>query len=52
MKQGKRPTRRQKTGIKANGLNIENWLVERDLADKMIIIHRYSGEKRTLRRGA
>ncbi|WP_339309752.1 hypothetical protein NZ043_27395 [Paenibacillus sp. FSL k6-2145] len=52
MKQGKRPTKRQKIEIKANGLNAENWLVERDLPDQMVIVHRFSGKARTIRRGA
>lgn len=52
MKQGKRPTKRQKIEIKANGLNAENWLVERDLPDVMVIINRHSGKFRAIRRGA
>ncbi|MDT3426099.1 hypothetical protein J2Z22_001619 [Paenibacillus forsythiae] len=55
MKQGKRPTRRQKDEIKAAGLNADNWLVERDIKGKtpeLIIIHRVSGNTRNVRRWA
>jgi len=49
MKQGKRPTRSQKEQIKANGLNADNWLVERHTSSEMVIIHRVSGKARTIR---
>lgn len=52
MKQGKRPTRRQKGEIKAAGLVPENWLVERDTQDKLIVINRFSGKARDIRRWA
>jgi len=52
MKSGKRPTRRQKAEIKLAGLNVENWLVERDTTTELVIIHRSSGKPRTLRRSA
>ncbi|MGG1879927.1 hypothetical protein ABDI30_20460 [Paenibacillus cisolokensis] len=52
MKNGKRPTRRQRIEIKNWGLNPENWLVERDTPDVMVLVHRYSGSSRTIRRGA
>ncbi|NJJ37856.1 DUF6906 family protein [Paenibacillus apii] len=52
MKQGKRPTRRQKSEIKAAGLNVENWLVERDTPDSLIVINRHSGKTRKFRRWA
>jgi len=51
MKQGTRPTRRQKIEIKGYGLNAENWLVERDTTAELVIVHRSSGKLRTLRRG-
>ncbi|WP_169810211.1 DUF6906 family protein [Paenibacillus glacialis] len=52
MKSGKRPTRRQKIDIKLAGLIVENWLVERDTTTELVIINRFSGKPRTLRRGA
>jgi hypothetical protein len=33
-------------------LNMENWFVERDMPSMMVIIHRFSGKSRTIRRGA
>jgi len=48
MKHGKRPTRRQKQEIKRNGSNPENWLVERDTNETMVIVHRLSGNKKCL----
>ncbi|QSF42693.1 DUF6906 family protein [Paenibacillus tianjinensis] len=50
MKQGKRPTRRQKEEIKANGLIMDNWFVERDTREELVLINRYSGKPRTIRR--
>ncbi|NUU62668.1 DUF6906 family protein [Paenibacillus agri] len=52
MKQGKRPTRRQKQEIKAAGLVMDNWLVERDTHTQLVLINRYSNKLRTIRRGA
>ncbi|MDH6427234.1 MULTISPECIES: hypothetical protein [unclassified Paenibacillus] len=50
MKQGKRPTRRQKQEIKEAGLIAENWLVERDTYAQLVLINRYSSKLRTIRR--
>ncbi|MEK3868061.1 hypothetical protein MHH60_31885 [Paenibacillus sp. FSL H7-0716] len=50
MKQGKRPTRRQKQEIKEAGLIAENWLVERDTHAQLVLINRYSSKLRTIRR--
>ncbi|MBU5442057.1 hypothetical protein [Paenibacillus sp. MSJ-34] len=52
MKQAKRPTRKQKTVIDGYGLNPNNWFVERDTPQEMVIIHRHTGSIRRLRRGA
>lgn len=43
MKQGTRPTLKQKLAIKAAGWNFDNWLVERDTNKQLRIVHRYSG---------
>ncbi|WP_420819778.1 DUF6906 family protein [Paenibacillus monticola] len=48
MKQGKRPTRRQKSEIKAAGLIPVNWLIE----DKLIVINRLFVKTRDIRRWA
>lgn len=46
MKQGKRPTRRQKLLLKKMGLNYDNWLIVKDTPDFMQIVHRHSGNVR------
>lgn len=48
MKQGKRPTRRQKTLIRSFNLNPANWLVERESPSHMSIVHRTSGNLKSL----
>ncbi len=50
MKHGKRPTVRQKKVMSEWRLNVENWLVERETTDEMIVVHRHSGTKRTIRK--
>lgn len=52
MKHGKRPTRAQKIRIKSLGLNPENWLVIKDCRDYFEVIHRISGNIRTLKKAA
>lgn len=47
MKHGKRPTVRQKRYLKMVGLNPENWLIERDTASEVVVIHRYTGHTRS-----
>ncbi len=50
MKNGKRPTRRQKQMLKELGLNSDNWLIIRDDKFELKIIHKVSGQVRTLQR--
>ena len=51
MKHGKKPTREQKMLMKQWRLNPENWLVERDTPEKMVIVHRHFDNKtRTIRK--
>ncbi|MFP3390639.1 DUF6906 family protein [Brevibacillus sp. SIMBA_040] len=52
MKQGKKPNRRQREELKARNLNPANWFVERDNQTEFVLIHRFSGTKRTIKRGA
>ncbi|MNV42388.1 hypothetical protein D3C71_1340600 [compost metagenome] len=52
MKNGKRPTRRQKNEIKQAGLIPENWLIERDTPSQLVVVNRYSGKTKDLRRWA
>ncbi|WP_186380525.1 DUF6906 family protein [Brevibacillus brevis] len=52
MKQGKRPNRRQVKELEAYRLNPANWLVERDSTTEFVLIHRFSGKTRTIKKGA
>ncbi|WP_437439969.1 DUF6906 family protein [Paenibacillus sophorae] len=53
MKQGKRPTKKQKIMIAAaKGLVLENWLVERETPTQLVLIHRKSGKPKTINKGA
>ena len=47
MKHGKTPTVRQKKLISKMGLNVENWLVERERPE-LVIVHRATGQTRTI----
>lgn len=49
MKHGKKPTLAQKQLIRQWGLNPENWQIERATTEETVIVHRYSGETRTIR---
>lgn len=51
MKQGKKPTRRQKNLIQASGLNPNNWLVIKNLPTVLIINHRHTTTTREIRKG-
>ena len=42
MKNGKKPTVRQRKFIQSKGLNAENWLVVKDTSEEMTIVNRYS----------
>lgn len=43
MKQGKRPTRKQKIAIKKAGKNPDNWLVIKNLQTEIHLVHRNTG---------
>ena len=43
MKNGKRPTRRQKIAIRWAGLNPDNWLVSKVGPDHYLLVHRHTG---------
>ena len=49
MKQGKRPTMAQKIRIKSYKLNPNEWMVSVDCTERFVIVHRVSGEVRTLK---
>ncbi|WCK55400.1 hypothetical protein PP175_05460 [Aneurinibacillus sp. Ricciae_BoGa-3] len=48
MKQGKRPTRKQKEAMLFARLNSDNWLVAKSLPDKLHIVHRESNRERII----
>ncbi|WP_169456455.1 DUF6906 family protein [Paenibacillus pinihumi] len=48
MKNGKRPTRRQKQLIKAAGWNPDNWFVVKHLPREMHLTHRYTGTAKVI----
>ena len=50
MKHGKKPTVAQRKVISAWSLNWENWLVVKDTPEGMVIVHRYSGKVREIRK--
>lgn len=50
MKHGKNPTVKQKKLITKMGLNVENWLVERETSDELVIVHRLSGKTKVIRK--
>ena len=51
MKNGKRPTVKQKIRINGAGLRWENWLVVKDRPEEMLIVHRHSGQERRISKG-
>ena len=50
MKHGTRPTVAQKKLLAARRLNVENWLIERDTPELLVIVHRFSGQTRVIRK--
>lgn len=50
MKHPVKPTRAQKQLMKACGLNAENWHIERDTPTEMVVVHRYTGQTKTIRK--
>lgn len=44
----KLPTKKQKIFMSKKGLNWENWMVERDTPEKMVVVHRHSDREETL----
>lgn len=48
MKNGKRPTRKQKNFISSVRLNPANWLVTKNLPGCLHLAHKFSGKKRVL----
>lgn len=49
--QTKKPTRKQKQLLTRLRLNADNWLVGKETAEGLCIVHRYSGRTRVIPRG-
>ena len=52
MKHLKKPTREQKKLIQKGKLNPADWMVERDTTEEMVLVHRHSGQKKIIQKGA
>ncbi len=50
MKHGTRPTVAQKKLLAGKRLNVENWLIERDTPELLVIVHRFSRQTRVIRK--
>lgn len=48
MKQGKRPTRRQKQAIIFAGLDPRSWVVVKNLEEELHIVHRETGRLKVI----
>jgi hypothetical protein len=48
MKNGKKPTKKQKEAIKKARLNPDNWLVVKNLTNELHIVHRTSGKQKVI----
>ncbi|MDQ0269973.1 DUF6906 family protein [Cytobacillus purgationiresistens] len=51
MKNGKNPTVKQKKIIQSSGLNRENWLVVKNLPEKLVIVHRNTNQTKSINHG-
>jgi hypothetical protein len=51
MKHGKRPTRRHKEILAAKNLNPKNWLIVKNLDDRLEVVHKETGNTKTINLG-
>ena len=52
MKQLKKPTREQRKLIQSKRLNPDNWMIERDTPEQMVLVHKhFEGKKRIISKG-
>ena len=52
MKQLRKPTREQRKFIQAKRLNPDNWMIERDTTEKMVLVHKhFDNKRRTIQKG-
>ena len=50
MKNGKKPTVDQRKFMEQCGLDAENWLIVKNTSEAMIVVHRHTGETKTIRK--
>lgn len=48
MKHGKKPSRSQRIFIKSKRLNPENWMIERDTTEQMVLVHKLFDNKKKI----
>jgi hypothetical protein len=48
MKNGKKPTRNQRKLFLEAGLNPKNWMIVKNQADQMLVVHRETGREKTI----
>ena len=51
MKNGKKPTAKQRKLMQKNALDPKEWLVCKDTSTELVIVHRDKGEQRTIEKG-
>lgn len=51
MKQGKNPTVKQRQAIATARFNTDNWLVAKVFPDRLILVHRHTGNSREIKIG-
>ena len=50
MKQLRKPTREQRNIIQSKRLNPENWMIERNTPEELVLVHRYSNKTKTIKK--
>ncbi|HDX9589242.1 TPA: hypothetical protein ROX98_002224 [Bacillus pseudomycoides] len=48
MKNGKKPTNREKIQIKSNNLDPDNWLIYKKVEGELHLVHRYTNATRVI----
>ncbi|WP_176543300.1 DUF6906 family protein [Bacillus cereus] len=48
MKNGKKPNKREKILIKSQGLNPDNWLIYKKVANELHLVHRFTDATRVI----
>lgn len=52
MKQLRKPTREQRKFIQSKRLNPDNWMIERDTPEQMVLVHKhFDGKKKIIPKG-